>query len=240
MPKYKIADVVFETNHIYEYIATLCKDYLYIGQEPASFYLEITNSDIAEEEKKAPGFPEALLESTALYRKLVDKLLSDYNGTVFHGSAIAVDGEGYVFTAPSGTGKSTHTRLWRELLGDKAVMINDDKPIIRLVDDKIYIYGTPWTGKHELGENIKVPLKAICKLSRGKENKIRRADEKQMITTLFNQTMRPNDLKKAEVLFEITDKILSDVKLYDLECNISLESAKLSYETMKKGKFYED
>ena len=119
-------------------------------------------------------------------------------------------------------------------------MINDDKPIIRLVDDKIYIYGTPWTGKHELGENIKVPLKAICKLSRGKENKIRRADEKQMITTLFNQTMRPSDLKKAEVLFEITDKILSDVKLYDLECNISLESAKLSYETMKKGKFYED
>ena len=240
MPKYKIADVVFETNHIYDYVGKLCKDYLYTGVETASFRIEITPADILEEEKVAPGFPEALLESTALYRKLVDKMLADFDGTVFHGSAISVDGEGYVFTAPSGTGKSTHTRLWRELLGDKAKMINDDKPIIRLIDDKIFIYGTPWTGKHGLGENVKVPLKAICRLFRGQENKITRSDEKQMITTLFNQTMRPNDLKKAEVLFNITDKIISDVKLYDLECNISLEAAKLSYETMKKGKFYED
>lgn len=77
-----------------------------------------------------------MLEETAVYRKIADKMV-DYDTFVFHGSVIAVEGQAYLFTAKSGTGKSTHTRLWREMLGDKAVMVNDDKPMLRVTESGV-------------------------------------------------------------------------------------------------------
>lgn len=87
-------------------------------------------------------------------------------------SAVALDGQAYLFTAPSGTGKSTHTRLWREVFGERAVMVNDDKPLIQVREDAIYVCGTPWNGKHNLDSNQKVPIKGICLLERGTVNHI--------------------------------------------------------------------
>ena len=129
MHRYKIADVVFDAELIYKYTPALCKNYEYSGEEKPAFTAIMTQDDIAYEKALAPEFPEAYLESLALFRKLCDYTLSEVDGIIFHSSAIMVDGEAYLFTAPSGTGKSTHTRLWRELLGDRAVMINDDKAL---------------------------------------------------------------------------------------------------------------
>ena len=95
-----------------------------------------------------------------------------YDTILFHGSVIAVDGIGYLFTAKSGTGKSTHTRLWREYFGDRAAMVNDDKPLLKITDSSVIAYGTPYNGKHRLGTNISVPLKAICILTRAADNHI--------------------------------------------------------------------
>ena len=105
--------------------------------------------------------PDDYLETLAVCRKIAERM-PEHNTFLFYGSCIAVDGAGYVFTAKSGTGKSTHTRLWRELLDNRATMVNDDKPLIRIADDDAIIYGTPWDGKHPLSHNIAVPLKAIC------------------------------------------------------------------------------
>lgn len=235
MHRYKIADVVFDAELIYKYTPALCKNYEYSGEEQPVFTAIMTQDDIAYEKALAPEFPEAYLESLALFRKLCDYTLSEVDGIIFHSSAIMVDNEAYLFTAPSGTGKSTHTRLWRELLGDRAVMINDDKPIIRYIDGDFYVYGTPWNGKHRLDTNARAKIKAICKIYQAKENTITKADSTEMLLTILNQTIRPTELDKMDKLLNIIDKMLTSVKLYSLGCNISREAAELSYNVMSKG-----
>lgn len=236
MPKYKIADVVFEAKLIYGYTERLCKNYEYDGEQPCDFSVVMTNEDVAKEKALAPEFVEPYLESLALFRKLCDYCLEHANGIIFHSSAIMVDGKAYLFTAPSGTGKSTHTRLWRELLGDSAVMVNDDKPIIRYIDGKFYVYGTPWNGKHHLDTNCRAEIKAICKIEQAKENSISKASTAEMLLTIFNQTIRPEDPAQMDRLLNLTDKLLTQVELYKLGCNISKEAAELSYTTMSKEK----
>ena len=235
MQRYKIADIVFDVKLMYGYTAKLCENYIYSGQEQPCFTAIMTQQDIDAEKKGAEQFPDFYLESLALYRKLCDYALLNADAIVFHSSAIMVDNEAYLFTAQSGTGKSTHARLWREMLGDRAVMINDDKPIIRYVDGDFYVYGTPWNGKHRLDTNARAKIKAICKIYQDKENSIRRLTNKEMLHTILNQTLIPTEVEKIDKLFGLIDKMLSSVNLYTLGCNISREAAELSYGVMSKG-----
>lgn len=236
MPRYKIADIVFDATCIHQYPVRLCKNYEYFGNEEPCFSITMTQNDIDKEKAQAPEFPDAYLESLALFRKLCDYVLDNADGIIFHSSAIMVDNEAYLFTAPSGTGKSTHTRLWRELLGDKAIMINDDKPIIRYVDGDFYVYGTPWNGKHHLDTNQRAKIRAICKIYQDKDNSIKEISKKEMLLTILNQTLRPDQIDKMDKLLNIIDKMLKSVKLYSLGCNVSLDAARLSYNTMRKEK----
>ena len=236
MPRYKIADIVFEANHIYAYTPKLCENYRYEGEEPARFTAVMTQEDIDEEKNKegAEGFPDAYLESLALFRKLCNYALKEAQGLIFHSSAVAVDGKAYLFAAPSGTGKSTHARLWREMLGDRAVMINDDKPIIRYTDGGFYVYGTPWNGKHRLDTNSRAPIAAICEIRRGEKNTITEIAPREMLLVALNQTLRPENAEDMDKYLNIIDKLLKSVKLYRLHCNISKEAAELSYGVMSK------
>lgn len=235
MLRYKIADVVFDAAINYKYTERLCENYEYSGEEAPSFTAVVTKADIAAERALAPEFPDAYLESLALFRKLCDYTLSRADGIIFHSSAVMVDGEAYLFTAPSGTGKSTHARLWRELLGSRAVMINDDKPIIRYIDGEFYVYGTPWNGKHRLDTNTRARIKAIARIEQAKENSITFADKGEMLMTVLNQTIRPDNIEQMDKLLNLLDKLLNKVKLYSLGCNISKEAAELSFNTMSKG-----
>lgn len=235
MPKYKIADVVFQAKLLYPYTEKLCKDYEYFGDEEPKFSVEITHEDVEAERVYISEYSDDMLESLALFRKLCDYALKNENAILFHSSAVMVDGVAYLFTAPSGTGKSTHARLWRELLGDRAVMINDDKPIIRYVDGDFYVYGTPWNGKHHLGTNDRAKIKAICKIYQAKENVIRKLDAKTMLFNVLNQTIRPKEIENMDKLLVLIEKMLNSVDLYELGCNISKEAAELSYNTMSKG-----
>lgn len=235
MPRFKIADIVFSVDCVYDYTKWLCRDYEYDGNEQDAFRLKVEQADILNEKKKLADFPDFFVESVFVYRKLCEYALNNANGLIFHCSAVMVDDGAYLFTAPSGTGKSTHTRLWREMLGDKAVMINDDKPIIRLIDGEFYVYGTPWMGKHNLGANVRAKLKAICKIRQEKENVIEKIRPQQMLVMILNQTLRPEKLENMDKLLGLIEKMLSKTKLYSLGCNISREAAELSYNAMVKG-----
>lgn len=239
--KYKIAERVIEISSLNEDVHRLCKEYE--TDENVDFAVKITPEDIVYEKKKSdseyayeglpkPNFSEGMLEETAVYRKIAEKMV-DYDTFVFHGSAIAVDGYGYLFTAKSGTGKSTHTRLWREYLGDKAVMINDDKPLIRVTDSGAVIYGTPYNGKHNLGTNIAVPLKAICILNRGEENHIQRIDKSQAYAMLLQQVYRPHDPLQMAKTLKLIDKMAENIQLYTLACNMDIKAAETAYNAMK-------
>ncbi len=240
MPRYKIADIVFSVELLYDYTKWLCRDYEYNGDEKDEFKLKVEKEDVLNEMKNLPDFPDYFVESVFVYRKLCEHALEVANGLIFHCSAIMVDDGAYLFTAPSGTGKSTHTRLWRELLGDKAVMINDDKPIIRFIDGEFYVYGTPWMGKHNLGTNTRAKLKAICKIRQEKENIIEQIQPAQMLLMVLNQTLRPENLENMDKLLALIEKMLESAKLYSLGCNISKEAAELSYNAMVKEGNYEN
>lgn len=244
MPRYKIADVVFDAEYKYKYTAKLCEKYLYSGDEKPEFTAKVEKKDIDAEKVTdgAENFPDYYFESLALFRKLCDYVLTNKNGIIFHSSAVAVDGKAYLFTAPSGTGKSTHAKLWKETFGDKVVYINDDKPIIRWIDGDFYVYGTPWNGKHRLGTNTRVKVEAICEIRQGKTNKIRALSPQEMLFVVLNQTIRPTEADKFDKLVQILDKLLTKVRLYRLECDISEEAARTSYDAMvnSKGENYEN
>ncbi len=237
MYKYKIADIVFTANLNYAYTVSVCADYAYSGEEPVKAHFDITKEDIEIENGYALPqiFPPAYLESLALYRKFLGYALSS-GVIIMHSSALAVDDNAYLFLAPSGTGKSTHARLWRELLGDKVLMVNDDKPVIKQEKDGFYVYGTPWNGKHKLSTNTKIKIKGICHLTRGEENSITEISAKEMLMVVLNQTLRPQQAQEAEKLFSVLDKLLTTVELYKMECNVSLEAAKMAYEKMSGSK----
>lgn len=143
MRVYRFAGLDIRIESVSDAVHQLCKEYRSDGIP--CFAVRTDAEDIARERGAVP-WPEAYPETLAVYRKIAERL-PEYGGFVFHGSAIAVDGQGYIFTAKSGTGKSTHARLWREMLGARAVMVNDDKPIIRVAEGAARVYGTHWDGR---------------------------------------------------------------------------------------------
>lgn len=235
MALYKIADVIFDINTKYKYTHALCKNYLYSGEDSAEYSFSITDEMIKKEKEAAPTFPDFYLESLAVFRVICEYLLENKQGIIFHSSAVAVGDNAYLFAAPSGTGKSTHARYWKELLGDKLYFVNDDKPIIRYVDGEFYVYGTPWNGKHHLDTNAHAKIAAICEIRQGKENKICRISPQEMLSVVFNQTIRPVELDKMDNLLSIVDKLLTSVPLFRLTCDISREAAETSYNAMVKN-----
>lgn len=235
MPKYKIADVVFELEPKYEYFKRHLAEFVFDGDAKPEYSVISDDLSLEEERKNCslPGnLPAPFIEDLFFERRVSDYILGNKNGTLFHGSAIEYNGMAYVFTARSGTGKSTHARLWRELLGDKVKMINDDKPLVRVIDGKPVIYGTPWKGKHKLGGNIKAPVKAICKIVQAKENSIREVSVKEFLPTFFVQCYHASDEKKKENFLEFLDGLLRSVKLFELQCDISRAAAELSFTAM--------
>lgn len=239
--KYKIAGKVIEVTSIYEKVHDYCKDYE--TDEQADFSVMTTAEDIVYEKQKTdseyayeglplPDFSQGTLEETAVYRKIGEKI-PYYDTVIFHGSVIAVDGHGFLFTAKSGTGKSTHTALWREYLGDKAVMVNDDKPMLKITDNGVIAYGTPYNGKHHLGCNMSVPLKAICIITRGEKNSIVRIDKSEAYAMLLQQVYRPQDPLQMAKTLKLVDKLAENVELYKLACNMDIEAAEVAYNAMK-------
>ena len=238
---YRLADQMIWITSLFGEVHELCAEYRIEAGE-TDFSVSTAPADIAFEKEKSareaavagypvPSYTDAYLETLAVYRKIAERM-PFYDTVLFHGSCVAVNGEGYLFTAKSGTGKSTHTRLWRKLLGEKAVMVNDDKPLIRInPDGSAVIYGTPWNGKHRLGSNISVPLKAICLLERSEENRIEEVSKMEVYPRLLQQVYRPADRQAMQKTLELIDRL--QLRFYRLGCNMDLGAAKLSYETMR-------
>lgn len=233
---YRIADHVIEIDSVYDYIHKMCKEYA--TEEKAELFVKTAVQDCENERTYSddndikPDFGNAYLETLAVYRKIANQLI--YKDVIlFHGSAVAVDGECFLFTAKSGTGKSTHTANWRKYFGERAVMVNDDKPLIHITEEGAFIFGTPWNGKHHLSTNICVPLKAICILTRDNTNHIEKTDHKSAYSMILQQTNRQNKPEDMKKTLELIDKLIKNVSLYKLGCNMDIESAEIAYNGMK-------
>ena len=176
-------------------------------------------------------FSDSRVESDYLHRLLAEGL-SEYGIVLMHGSAISLDGEAYIFVAPSGTGKSTHAHLWCEAFGKRAEMINDDKPLLKCTDKGIFVYGSPWNGKHHRGDNISRPLKAICFLERGAENLITPLSSEDAFIPMLKAVYRSQSVECETAIIQSLQKIRQKTAFYRLKCNMEPEAAYVSYEGM--------
>ena len=159
------------------------------------------------------------------------KLLS-FDGIMLHASAVVVEGKAYLFSADSGTGKSTHTALWMEKFGSDAFILNDDKPALRREANGWIAYGTPWSGKHDISRNVGVPVAGIALLQRGDENVISRCNDASVIGTLLRQVNKPKDPASRIKVLELIDMIIREIPIWRLSCNRELEAVEVAYSAM--------
>ena len=231
MATYKIADLFVQMD---SFGRTVSQAAPYLCEAAAP---DITIFSAAEELRvKNPHLSledcEYLSTGGSFYRQLIP-----FHGIMLHASCVVVDEKAYLFSAPCGTGKSTHVQLWLQLFGDKAYILNDDKPALRVLDGKVFAYGTPWSGKNDCSRNAKVELGGIAVVKRAAENSIRVLPADEAIFALMNQTARSILPDTMKLLMDNIDAIVSTGKIYELSCNMDISAAKLSYETMSGKRF---
>lgn len=231
----EIAGHCLTIDNTYSYVEELCRDY--ITEEKKEIVIAVSQKEIQRENDDGKLWSTGYLESLAIYRKICELLL-EKDIVLFHCSAIEIDGKAYLFTAPSGTGKSTHTRLWREFFGDKVIMINDDKPLLKISDEEIRVYGTPYGGKDGLQTNTSAPVAGIIILHQADKNVIQRVSASESYPMLLNQTYRRTDAKGLIKTMDLVQK-LAQLPVYSLGCTISEEAVLLAYDAIiekKEGK----
>ena len=215
----RIAGLNVGISNSFKHIEWLVRDYLTDGSP--DFTVSATREEIEEERLHSePGFSDGYLESTVIYRKIAERL-PEYDAFVFHGAVISVDGRAYAFTARSGVGKTTHTRLFINALDGRADYINGDKPIIRFKDGVPYACGTPWMGKEGYGRNVDMPLLGIALLGRGEENFAEAVAPDEAASTLLSQMYVPKTGGGASRLLLLLGRLISSVRIIRVRCNMN-------------------
>ncbi len=158
-----------------------------------------------------------------------------------HSSCIVKDGKAYLFLGESGTGKSTHTRLWMENI-EGAFLLNDDSPILAIEDGEVWMYGSPWSGKTHCYRQERYPLRGCVRLSQAPFNKIEQLPPLKAFTSL-HPSCPPQFAVDSDLYDEISitlDSVLRMVRVWHLECLPDPEAAFLSYKTITKDRLHEN
>lgn len=255
--KIKIAGTVVEISSLYDCIHEFCLDY--ITDEDPVFTVNIKQDDIdfeREYEEKGPegngripeDYPDSYLEVLACYRKIAEEMITR-DILLMHGSAVSIDGCGVMFIAGSGTGKSTHAGIWQRCFRERAVLVNDDKPLVKITDDEIFVCGTPWSGKKGLNTPVNVPLKCIYKLERTSDvirddgspevsignNKVYGISGDEMWKALASQSYKSADPLKLSYSMGLLDKIMQKIPVKRLVCDMTDDAAFAAYEGVFGG-----
>ena len=160
MPQFclQLAGLSVSVASQYSQVEHMCSGYEVPKGASSDIDVRIDPQDI-DAERDEGAWSDAYLETLAVYRQIAEALPA-FDRMLVHGALLSFQGEGYLFAAPSGTGKSTHALLWKRFLGDAVSIVNGDKPIVRLTGegDVPVAYGTPWAGKEGWHENASVPL----------------------------------------------------------------------------------
>lgn len=233
----KIAGVVVGIDNRYGYIERLCRDYTVIGEAPAftvraekrELKLEMAGLSLLERLRSCGYY-----EGNCLYRKICLGLVN-YDAFLMHSAAIEMRGQALAFAAKSGTGKSTHIRLWRDRFGHEVHIINGDKPIYRFIDGRLYACGTPWRGKEGWGRNVMYPLKALCFLEQGTENRLKPLPPGEAMPRLFHQLLLPKEPEHMECFLSLVDRMLETTPCYLMRCDESLAAAEAAWQGLMGG-----
>ncbi len=234
---YRIADFCVRVENIPAPVAARMAAYRIGPDAAAAIDLSIDGDTLSVAELEKNAAAEGITDKNELiflevYRRICAYALA-HDAFLMHCAVIEYEGRGYAFSAPSGTGKTTHIRLWKQVFGaDRVTVVNGDKPILRLIDGVFYAYGTPWCGKEGYNTNTRVPLAALCFVTRGAENRIRPMTAEEAIPHLFSQIMVVDSSDLARQM-ELADALLCSVPCYLLACNMSPAAAEVAYRGMR-------
>ena len=231
--KIRMAELNIEIQNRYPYLENLCKDYA-ADFGKADIFVTVSEGEIADEiirstlpTPPSPGYAEAI----AAFRSIAMQL-PRFDAFVFHAAVIGYGGRGYAFSAPSGTGKTTHARLWLQTLNG-AEIINGDKPILRFIGDKLYAFGTPWCGKEKMQQNTSVPLTALGFIERAAKNSVKPLDNAETLLRMYSQILMPTKREDAMHFLDLLDRMVKIVPAYVISCNMQPEAAVVAYRAMK-------
>lgn len=236
MIKIGMADLIIQIDNKYGEIISFCDKYL-VENSVAEDFIVFTTPQENERSKlwyrkyENMELTDDIAERDQMQHKIYPEL-PVYDAFWLHACVVAVDGEAYAFTAPSGTGKTTHVLLWKRLFGEKASIINGDNPIIRLRDGGFYAYGTPWCGKEGWSENKGVPLKGVCYINQAFENELIGLSPIEAFYRILQFScvyQRKDNIDQMMLLYE---NLVEKVPFYQMNCNMELEAARISYEGM--------
>ena len=228
---YEIAGLRVKIENRYDFTTKFCQEYLSEDQTSQVHIVARASEEEFLEEKKYSGkFSDGYIENICLYRSLCCQIPL-FNRMLLHCAVLEYEGKAYAFLGRSGTGKSTHTRLWKKYLGSPK-MVNGDKPILEWVGDGFIAHGTPWRGKESWGERTSAPLYGLCFLEQAKENSIRKLSPAEVSSRLFGQILLPEEEENLISTLELADKLIATTPAYLLKCDISKEAVKLSFEAM--------
>lgn len=230
---YRIADFIVDFKYTSKYFKKRFSDYECFDSQ-AEFIFECHDNELPSREvtKRKVGMD---FLRTIIFHKKFAEILPVYNSLVLHSACFDVDGIGVAFAAHSGTGKTTHMNLWQKLLGDKMVVVNGDKPIVRFFDDEPdtpYAYGTPWNGKEHLGCNMRTKLQHICFIERSETNFVEPLDKETVISDMMKSVYIPSSADSVMKTMQLIDRLLSCCKLWKIHCNMEDEAAKIAYDAI--------
>lgn len=227
----KIADLIVAIPEVGG-IAPHLSGYLYDSSDAVDIKITAEMYDASKYASNSSAEFVAYMESGRhFFRQLLE-----HDGFYLHSSSVAYDGKGYLFSAPSGTGKSTHTKLWQKTFGEETKIFNDDKTPLRRMDGVWFAYGAPWCGKDNININMKVPVAGICFLKQGPQNRIRRLSQPEAVSKIVSQTIRKfKTADRLDLLLGHVEKIVQEIPVFELENRPEPEAAMLSYETMRKA-----
>ena len=234
-----IAGLVVEINTVSLSTSLLCYDFICDGKPDLCVY--VTDLDVEHEieldatnnNNLSIGF----YETFAVYRKIVDAVIPK-GMFLIHGAAISVDNKAILFTAPSGTGKTTHIRQWLQNV-DGAYVINGDKPLIKMTDTQAIACGTPWAGSEQYYTNTQVPLAAIVFMERNETNEIEEITFKDAYPYLLQQTYLPDDKNKVKMVLYMLNMLNSRVNFYKFRFNNFADDCFAVASDAILGKFHE-
>lgn len=233
MAIYRMADLNIDIQNEHAYTSRICKNYLAPEGAKADMTVFPNPAEYEADRKVVPTATDGYLEGLSIYRCIAHKLLS-FDGFILHASVVERGGVAYAFCAKSGTGKTTHSRLWTTAFPD-ARIINGDKPLLRFLDGRFWIYGTPWCGKENYQVNTKAPLGGICFIERAPENSIEPLSKRDAVSRLFIQLLLPKEQSAAEKLLDLAGKLIDCTPAFLLKCNMDVQAAEVAYEALKKA-----
>lgn len=235
MPKYKIADFIVQFNPKYDYLKEFSKPFIYYGEEQPVITVSRTDKYIENLLARMVKGSDIEQAEGLAYATAFNKAVIPFGAMLVHSSAIIVNGKAYLFSAKSGVGKSTHTRLWKQLYGDEVIYINDDKPVVRIERGTAVAYGTPFDGGSGIANNISAPLGGIIFLERGEENSITQITEtKEILQKLYFSTIHLLNCEMANSMLINFDELIKSTVFYKLICNMEPDAAKVAHDFLIK------